>query len=237
MLPRVPFCSLDSLVGRLVGVLGRLGGLVHHGVGILNTNTISTSLGTEDCHQVIIVLTVGPVTLPFQEGGDGGEAGGTSLDHAAQRSFVGNRTGGTAAVFHNINVVAFTQHLNGGPGDTHLSPETSHDDVLLSSGLDGSTEAFIIPRVHAGAFHNGVIIKHIQQLWPDVAREALCLHGSEDGGNIEQLGNLGQQDSVVDEGVLVNVVNSKGHLGLVVDEQHNGIFRSEELLVVVSRHD
>lgn len=42
---------------------------------------------------------------------------------------------------------------------------------------------------------------------------------------------------IIDEGGLVNVVNTKSHLWLMVNKDNNTVFRSEEFLVFVGGHD
>lgn len=139
--------------------------------------------------------------------------------------------GGAAAVLHDVDVIPCAQHLDGGPGHADLRPETGHEDVLLPGGLNGGTEAGIIPGVHGGAFHHRLAGEHIQELRPNVAAEGFRLHRGEHGGDVELLGHLGQERHVVDQGSAVDVGDAKGHLRLVVDEDNRAVLGRVEFVV------
>lgn len=65
--------------------------------------------------------------------------------------------------------------------------------------FDGRTKTFVVPGIHAGPFNGLLSGKDVEQLWPDVAAERLGLDCGEDSGDVEFLGDLGEQNNVVGE--------------------------------------
>lgn len=69
---------------------------------------------------------------------------------------------------------------------------------------------------------------HVEELGPDVSREALGLHRSEDYWDIEDPAGLCQCDGVVLQHVAIDALHSKGHLRLMIDEYHSAVLGSEK---------
>lgn len=218
------FAFLDDL-----GELGTLGGLVDHRVRVLDTDSIGARLRLQERHEIVVMLAVLPVALPLEQGRDRGHTDGTSLNHARESRLVSRLTSGATAIFHDVDIVALSEHLQGGPSHADLSPKPGHDDVFLASSSDRSAKRLVVPRVHARTFDDLLSFKDVKELRPDITRKALRFDSRQNGWNIEKLGHLGQQSYleknvsvsltrgltyIVHEKRFVNVVDSKRHLGL-----------------------
>ncbi len=203
-----------------------------HGVGVFDAAAVGASVLFQDFHEVVVVVALGPVALPFEEGGDGGEADSACLHHAGEGGIVRGLGGGSAAVFDYVEVVAFAKHFDGGPGDADLCPKAGHYDVFLACGFDGGAEGGVVPRVHARAFDGLLAREDIEELRPEVAAKAFGFNGGEDSGDVELFCDFGEEDDVVDEGGAVNIGDAEGHLRLVVDEDDGGIVCGEQFVIV-----
>src|SRR6266853_1821810 len=158
-----------GFLGHNLRFLSRLRRVMNHRVSVFHAHAISASLLFDQAHERIVVLLVFPIALPFKQSSNGGQPHRPSLHHARESRFVRRRRGGSAAILNDINVVAGAEHLDGGPGDTDLGPETREDDIFAPSGLDGFAEFLGVPRVHRAALNHGLAWKNIEQLRPDVA--------------------------------------------------------------------
>jgi len=210
-----------------VGVLG--GHLVDHSIGVLNADAVSTAVLLDQSHHLIIVLLLGPVALVLEEDllpRDGDSAG---LDHALDGHIVSLLGGAARRVSDDVYLKSIAHCLEGGECEADLGPESSHNELLAAGLLDGSDELLVLPRVHAATLDDLILGKDIEELGPDVAREAESLDGSEDSGNVEDLRGLRQGNGVVDQGLAVDRLHSEGHLGLVINEDNRGVLRGEEV--------
>lgn len=80
-------------------------------------------------------------------------------------------------------------------------------------------------------------IKDIKKLRPNVSGEGFSFDSSQDCRNVELFGDLCQQNNIVDESCLIDIVDAKRHLRLVINEYNHRVFWRKELLVFVGRHD
>jgi hypothetical protein len=196
---------------------------MHHRVGVLDTGAVGTALLLEDGHEGVVVLLVLPIPLPLQQSRDGRQARCPGLHHARECRLLGRGRGRAAAIFNDVDIVAGLEHGERGPGDANLRPQAGHQDVFPARGLDGLSEAGIVPRVHRAALHDRLAGEHVEQLWQDVAAEALRLDSRQDGGHIELLRHAGEKGYVINEGRAVNAAHAEEHLRLMVDEHDRAV--------------
>src|SRR5262245_34037917 len=100
---------------------------------------------------------------------------------------------GPAAVFDDIDIVAFAQTLNCRPRDAHFSPKTSKHDVFAPCCLDGFLKAFIVPRIHGSAFYYSLARKYIEELRPYIAAEGFRLHSRDHSWHMKFLCHFGKE--------------------------------------------
>src|SRR6266581_1586175 len=101
-----------SVAGNLLGhdlrLLSGLGSVVDHRVGVFNANTVGTSLRPEQPHECVVMLRVFPITLPFEQGSDGGQSYSACLNHARECRFMRRWRGGPTAIPNNIKCAPFS---------------------------------------------------------------------------------------------------------------------------------
>lgn len=157
----------------------------------------------------------GEPSADFRAGGleahEGGELG--LLRHGAAR--IGNY----------VNFVPGIEGGEGGEDDADIGGDAGHDDLLAAGFLDGFYEVGVLPRVDlAGTLDDGRIGEERDHLGEFGTVGAIIRAGGDDGGDVVDLGELGQADHevfVFDGGGVVDEVHQTG---LVVDEGKDGVF-------------
>src|ERR1700747_2452032 len=145
---------------------------------------------------------------------------------------MGSRKSCSATISNNVNVISRIKHLDRWPGHAHLCPETRHEDVLSTGGLDRCPESWIVPRIHRGPLDDWLARKNIKKLRPHIPAERFCFHRRENGRYSEFLRHLGKQRHVIDQGRTVDTGDAERHLRLVIDENNSAVFRSLEFVVL-----
>ena len=232
-----PYSDLVLVGGRerLVNYLrfdGRLRCVVNHGVGVLNADTVSAALLLHQPHELVVMFLTGPIALPFQNCANRGDTNRPSLDHPREGRFLCGARGCAATVVHHIDVVAGSQHLDRGPGDANFCPETGHDDVLATGGLNGFAEFRAVPRIHGSPFDYLLARENIEQLRPDVSTEALGLDRGKNGGHAKLFRRFRDESYPVDKCGTVDAFDSEQHLRLVIDKDNDTVFLRVELVVL-----
>src|SRR5579859_2714603 len=74
--------GLAGLLRNNLRLLGGLGRVMHHGVGVFHAHAVSAGLRFEQAHEVVVMFLVLPITLPFEQSLDGCHAHRTGLHHA-----------------------------------------------------------------------------------------------------------------------------------------------------------
>ena len=127
-----------------VRVVCRLRRFMNHCVGVVDAVTINATVFTENIQQSVVVLAVCPVALKLQHGCNGGHWDCSGLNTSAYRRIVRKLRCGTAGILNDISIVSIIEHVEGGPCDEHLGPQTGDDDVLFADSLYRLAEAEIV---------------------------------------------------------------------------------------------
>ena len=73
---------MDGFFGDDLRLLGRLGRVMNHRVGVFHTYAIGAGLLLNETHQIVVVLLLGPISLPFEEGWNRCQTDSTRLNHS-----------------------------------------------------------------------------------------------------------------------------------------------------------
>src|SRR6266481_4193865 len=204
---------------------------VHHGVGILDTDSVRTVMVLHDVHHCIVGALVGPIALPLEHDGHGRDRLCASLNDTLHRVVVSKLTHVAAAILHDVDLVAVMNRLHRRKRNTDFCPKSGNENPLASAFFDRGDKVFVVPRVHGRTLDGFLPREYGSQLRPHIPAEGLRLNCCQNYRYIEHPCGFSQCHGVVDDSLAVEIACSKQHLALMVDQRHDAIVRSQESLL------
>ena len=121
---------------------------MYHRVGVLNADTVSTTMRLHDVHHRIICIFRRPIALPLQHHHDRRDGLGAGLNHPLHRVVVRELGQVAAAVFDDIDFITVVNRLNRRERYAGLGPQSGQDDFFLAALFDGSDEVLVVLGIH-----------------------------------------------------------------------------------------
>src|SRR6266403_1671686 len=222
---RVLLVSCNQRGNRVLGKF-RSRRTVHHGVCVLDADPVCSVVALHDVHHCIVGSAMGPIALPFQHRGKGGDRLCAGLNDALHRVVVSKLANVAAAIFHDVDFVTVMNCLNRRKRNTGFRPKAGNENLLASAFFDCGDKVFVVPRVHGRTLDGFLPWKYGSQLRPHIPAEGLRLDRCQNHRYIEHPCSFSECHGVVDDSLAVEIACSKQHLALMVDQRHDAIVRS-----------
>ena len=121
---------------------------MYHRVGVLNADTVSTTMRLHDVHHRIVCIFQRPIALPLQHHHDRRDGLGAGLNHPLHRVVVRELGQVAAAVFDDIDFITVVNGLYRRQRNAGFSPKPGQKNFFLAAFFDGGDKVFVVLGIH-----------------------------------------------------------------------------------------